>query len=227
VPSPDFTDRVLDRIPAGSTVCCYVALPGEPPTAGLIEALLARGDAVYLPVASGDDSTTQSPDSHRKPQPANPSGDDSTTQRPDPHQNPPDPTTQRPDPHQNPPDPTTQTPQPHQDPAEPTTPRPEPHHTLAWVPAAHSRPWAAWGVAGSRCPVPAQPLPEPDVIIVPALAVDAAGRRLGQGGGYYDRFVPHHPRARTIALLWSGEVLPDVGAEPHDITVAEWVLADG
>jgi 5-formyltetrahydrofolate cyclo-ligase len=149
VASTDFVPRALARIPRG-VVCCYVALPGEPPTEALIEALLARGDDVYLPVALDQ---------------------------------------------------------------------------LAWVAAVTSRPWRAWGVGTP--PIPTTPLPEPDAIVVPALAVDADGRRLGQGGGYYDRFVPQHPRAHTIALLWSGEVLPDVGAQPHDITVDEWVLADG
>ncbi len=50
-PSPDFVDRVLTRVPRG-VVCCYVALPGEPPTGEVIEALLARGDEVYLPIAA-------------------------------------------------------------------------------------------------------------------------------------------------------------------------------
>lgn len=152
VASADFADRVLARIPAGARVCCYVALPGEPPTAALIEALLDRGDEVFLPIAD---------------------------------------------------------------------------ERLEWVSAAASRPWLPWGVAGVSPTTSDRVDPAPDVIVVPALAVDEQGRRLGQGGGYYDRFVPLHPHARTIALLWTGEVLPDVAAEPHDITVDEWVLADG
>lgn len=149
--SADWVARVLARIPHG-TVCAYVALPGEPPTEAIIEALLARGDDVFLPVAG---------------------------------------------------------------------------EGLTWVRAADSRPWQAWGLRGAQCPVPAVELPEVDVILVPALAVDTRGRRLGQGGGYYDRFVPQHASAPTIALLWAGEVLPDVGAQAHDITVDEWLIADG
>ena len=150
VASADWVERVLARVPVGSVVCAYVALPSEPPTEAVIEALLARGDSVYLPIAE---------------------------------------------------------------------------QGLTWVPAAASRPWQAWGLRGS-CPVAPVDLPPVDVILVPALAVDMTGRRLGQGGGYYDRFVPAHPGARTVALLWSGEVLPDIGAQPHDITVDEWVVAD-
>lgn len=151
VAAVDFTQRVLARIPPGSTVCCYVARPGEPPTAGLIQALLERGDPVFLPVAAD---------------------------------------------------------------------------TLEWVDARVATPWHAWGVGGGQCDAPRSD-PQPDVIVVPALAVDETGRRLGQGGGYYDRYVPQHRAARTIALLWSGEVVAEVGAEPHDIAVDEWVLADG
>lgn len=97
---------------------------------------------------------------------------------------------------------------------------------LTWVRADVSQPWQPWGLGGHNCPVEPVTLPAIDVILVPALAVDHGGRRLGQGGGYYDRFVPQHPAARTIALLWSGEVLTDVAAEPHDIRVAEWLIAD-
>jgi 5-formyltetrahydrofolate cyclo-ligase len=191
-PAADFVDRVLARVPRGSVDCCYVALPGEPPTHAIIEALLARGDEVYLPVAgSGEDMALPGP----QPHPPNGSGDNPTSKWSDSHQDP--------------------------------KAGPGDRRHLHWVPAATSRPWAAWGVGGRTCPVLTQTLPTPDVIIVPALAVDPGGRRLGQGGGFYDRFVPQYPRARTIALLWSGEVVPDVGAEPHDITVDEWVVADG
>ncbi len=43
---------------------------------------------------------------------------------------------------------------------------------------------AAWGIAE---PLPSQPILEPDVVLVPLLAFDAKGYRLGYGGGFYDR----------------------------------------
>ena len=53
-------------------------------------------------------------------------------------------------------------------------------------------------------------LPTIDVVLLPALAVTRSGHRLGQGGGYYDRFLVSQQQARTVALVWSDEVVADV-----------------
>jgi 5-formyltetrahydrofolate cyclo-ligase len=59
-----------------------------------------------------------------------------------------------------------------------------------------------------------------DVVIVPALAVDVRGRRLGRGGGSYDRALARvGPQVPTIALLYDSELLPSVPAEEHDQSV--------
>jgi 5-formyltetrahydrofolate cyclo-ligase len=56
-----------------------------------------------------------------------------------------------------------------------------------------------------------------DVIVVPALAVDARGMRLGRGRGFYDRALARVPAGRSvIALLYDGECPVAVPAEPHD-----------
>jgi 5-formyltetrahydrofolate cyclo-ligase len=56
-----------------------------------------------------------------------------------------------------------------------------------------------------------------DVVLVPALAVDRSGQRLGRGGGSYDRALDRvGPRVPTIALLYDSELLPSVPAEEHD-----------
>jgi 5-formyltetrahydrofolate cyclo-ligase len=65
-----------------------------------------------------------------------------------------------------------------------------------------------------------------ELILVPALAVDPAGRRMGRGGGSYDRALarltppsplPQAPgRSLVVALLHDGELVDGVPAEPHD-----------
>jgi 5-formyltetrahydrofolate cyclo-ligase len=56
-----------------------------------------------------------------------------------------------------------------------------------------------------------------DVVLVPGLAVDANGTRLGRGGGSYDRALGRVPVGTfTCVLLYGNEILPGVPAEPHD-----------
>ncbi|RJL33254.1 5-formyltetrahydrofolate cyclo-ligase [Bailinhaonella thermotolerans] len=60
------------------------------------------------------------------------------------------------------------------------------------------------------------------LVLVPALAVSrATGVRLGRGGGSYDRVLARlGPNAPSIALLYDGELLDEVPAEPHDRPVS-------
>jgi 5-formyltetrahydrofolate cyclo-ligase len=56
-----------------------------------------------------------------------------------------------------------------------------------------------------------------DLVIVPALAADGRGQRLGRGGGSYDRALARvGPAVPTIALLYDSELLDEVPAAPHD-----------
>jgi 5-formyltetrahydrofolate cyclo-ligase len=56
-----------------------------------------------------------------------------------------------------------------------------------------------------------------DLVLVPALAVDRSGVRLGRGGGSYDRALARvAPAIPTIALLYDGELLDEVPADVHD-----------
>jgi 5-formyltetrahydrofolate cyclo-ligase len=56
-----------------------------------------------------------------------------------------------------------------------------------------------------------------DVVLVPALAVDRTGLRLGRGGGSYDRALARVPVGTFVcALLFEDELLEAVPAAPHD-----------
>ncbi|WP_062213491.1 5-formyltetrahydrofolate cyclo-ligase [Demequina oxidasica] len=60
-------------------------------------------------------------------------------------------------------------------------------------------------------------LHEAEVVVVPALAVDATGNRLGQGGGWYDRALcDAAPNAPIVALTFAGELRDEAHALPHE-----------
>lgn len=70
---------------------------------------------------------------------------------------------------------------------------------------------------------------EVDLVVVPALAVDRAGRRLGRGGGSYDRALARIPAdIPLVALLHDGELVDVVPTEAHDLAVSAAITpADG
>jgi 5-formyltetrahydrofolate cyclo-ligase len=80
-----------------------------------------------------------------------------------------------------------------------------------------------WGIAE---PLPDKPVLEPDVVLVPLLAFDATGHRLGYGGGFYDRTLA---RLRAIKPVVAVGVAYDelkVDAVPHRVydQPLDWVL---
>ncbi|MGK8522097.1 5-formyltetrahydrofolate cyclo-ligase [Nocardia asteroides] len=63
-----------------------------------------------------------------------------------------------------------------------------------------------------------------DLILVPALAVDLRGVRLGRGAGYYDRTLPAaRPGTRLVAVVRDNELLDRLPEEPHDLRMG-WAL---
>lgn len=64
-----------------------------------------------------------------------------------------------------------------------------------------------------------------DLVLVPGVAFDRAGHRLGQGGGYYDRFL-HTSGALRVGVCHDAALLDDVPHEAHDETM-NFVITPG
>ncbi|SDM64743.1 5-formyltetrahydrofolate cyclo-ligase [Actinomyces ruminicola] len=83
--------------------------------------------------------------------------------------------------------------------------------------------------------LPATAVADAEAVIVPALAVDRSGRRLGQGGGWYDRVLPlRRPEAPVFAVVHDDELVAGpLPTQAHDarvdavITPDEWFLLEG
>ncbi|AXF54727.1 5-formyltetrahydrofolate cyclo-ligase [Salicibibacter kimchii] len=78
------------------------------------------------------------------------------------------------------------------------------------------------GTRGLQEPVPTQceqiAKETIDFVIVPGLAFDHAGYRVGFGGGYYDRYLKNY-QGKTAALAFSFQLFPSLPIESHDIPV--------
>ncbi len=64
-----------------------------------------------------------------------------------------------------------------------------------------------------------------DLVIVPAVAYDRRGNRVGRGKGYYDRLLSR-ARAVTIGVCYDFQLFDEIDSEEHDIPV-HFVVADG
>lgn len=69
-------------------------------------------------------------------------------------------------------------------------------------------------------PAPPADAPEADdpaaLVLLPGLAFDLRGHRVGYGGGFYDRFLASHPHP-TIALCYDFQLFRQIPTQPHDI----------
>ncbi len=76
---------------------------------------------------------------------------------------------------------------------------------------------AAYGIREPRPEAPRVHLNEIDALLVPAVAFDRRGFRLGYGGGFYDRFLARLPEdTLRIGVAFDEQLLDELPREPHD-----------
>jgi 5-formyltetrahydrofolate cyclo-ligase len=101
-------------------------------------------------------------------------------------------------------------------------------HAMTFRFVAHSDAMQEHGF-GFREPSPAEPEAAPgqiDLIVVPALAVDPRGHRIGYGAGYYDRTLPRFaPPAATVAVAFDFQLVPEAPSTEVDVAVT-WIVTD-
>lgn len=65
-----------------------------------------------------------------------------------------------------------------------------------------------------------------DLIIVPGLAFDERGNRLGYGGGYYDNFLIQHPTALKLGIFYPFQRVEQLPLEAHDCPLDDILYQD-
>ena len=77
------------------------------------------------------------------------------------------------------------------------------------------------GYAGIPEPIADEPVADDEtaLVLMPGLAFDPAGHRIGYGGGFYDKFLAAEPNHPTLALCYEFQLLPELDTEEHDIPV--------
>ena len=71
------------------------------------------------------------------------------------------------------------------------------------------------------------PPEELDLIIVPGIAYDTRGERLGMGGGFYDAYLARATKAKRIALAFSCQLVAKIPMEAHDVLVHKIITEQG
>ena len=64
------------------------------------------------------------------------------------------------------------------------------------------------------------PVVLPEVLFIPLVGFTASGDRLGQGGGYYDRYLAAHPETIAIGMAWDVQEVPELPTELHDMRLS-------
>jgi len=74
--------------------------------------------------------------------------------------------------------------------------------------------------------LPARP-EDVEVVVIPMLAFDTEGNRLGYGAGYYDRFLCRYPHPKKIGIAFSCQQAQSIPAEENDVKVDYIVTEKG
>ena len=93
-----------------------------------------------------------------------------------------------------------------------------------WQPGDETVP-GAWDIP---IPLPTAELAEPDIMLVPLLAYDKSGFRLGYGGGFYDRTISGLKKSKTVTTIgvaYSGQEVDHVPTDKHDQKL-DWILTE-
>jgi 5-formyltetrahydrofolate cyclo-ligase len=101
-------------------------------------------------------------------------------------------------------------------------------HFVSWQPHIALQP----GLAGIPQPESNGDAIVPTILLVPLVGFDRAGNRIGQGGGFYDRWFAAHPAAMRIGIAWSVQECEAITPDPWDmplhaiVTEREWIDHD-
>lgn len=77
---------------------------------------------------------------------------------------------------------------------------------------------SAFGIPEPKNDVPVASDPTA-LVLMPGLAFDPQGHRIGYGGGFYDRFLSHEPEHPTVALCYGFQMFPQLETDDFDIPV--------
>lgn len=85
------------------------------------------------------------------------------------------------------------------------------------------------GGFGTRAPRPDQPELDPELVIVPLVAFDRSGLRLGHGRGFYDRAVAklraRGVRPKLLGVAFAVQEVEAIPGEPHDVRL-DWIVTE-
>lgn len=76
----------------------------------------------------------------------------------------------------------------------------------------------AFGISEPVEGCPVHPAEEADIIVIPGIAFDTEGRRIGYGKGYYDKALHHlEGRGKLVGFCYDFQLVDRIAGEPHDV----------